>query len=145
MGADAAAGLQVRAQRPLAFDALEIDVVQVVEHADVARLVQVVDQVLQHGPDRRALVLGAQRGKRQPRLRGPTRIALAGGMAHDEPGLLQLAQHAMHGLPGQVQARGQVGQADGLGLVADGFEHRQRLLQCRQPLIVFIDGNGINS
>jgi hypothetical protein len=43
----------------------------------------------------------------------------------------------MHRLPRQLEPRRQIRQANGLRLVADGFQHSQHFLQSRQPLIAF--------
>ena len=126
--AHAAADLHVQAQRPVAFDALQVDVVETVEHADVAGFPDLIDQVLQDRSDGRGLIERAQRRKGelgQPRADG---IALPRRVAHHQPCALQLTEQAMHGLPRQLEPSRQIGQAHGLRLVADGLEHRQRLL-----------------
>ena len=61
----AAADLHVQPQRPVALDALQVDVVEVVEHADVAGLADVLDELLEDRPDRRGLIERAQRRERR--------------------------------------------------------------------------------
>ena len=128
MRTHAAADLHVQAQRPVALDALQVDVVETVEHADVAGLADLVDQVLQDRSDGRGLIERAQRREGEPGHPRADGIALARRVAHHQPRALQLTEQAMHGLPRQLEPSRQIGQAHGLRLIADGLEHRQRLL-----------------
>ena len=124
----AAADLHVQPQRPVALDALQVDVVEVVEHADVAGLADVLDQLLEDGPDRSRLIERAQRRERQPGEAGTCRVALAGGVAQHHARALELHEQAMHGLPRQSEPGRKIGEADRLRMPENGLQHRQRSL-----------------
>ena len=56
-------------------------------------------------------------------------------IAGDELQLLELTEHAVHGLAGKSKPGRQVGQPYGLRLIADGLQDRQRLLEGGRPVI----------
>ena len=133
----AVADLQVNAQRPLALDALDIDVVEAVEHPDVAGLPDLIDQLLHHRFDGRPAIVRSERRQRQAGQARADKEALARGVAHQQSAALQLPQQAMNGLARQPEPCCQIGQADAMRVIGHGLEHSEGLAQHAQPLVVF--------
>ena len=125
------------AQRPFALDALDVDVVETVEHPDVAGLPDLIDQFLHHRFDRRPTIVRAEGRQREAGQARADQEALTRGITQQQPAALQLPQQTMNGLARQPEPRCQIGQANPMRVIGHGLEHSEGLAQHTQPLVVF--------
>jgi hypothetical protein len=98
MGGCPIADLEMDTQGPFALDALDVDVVETIEDAQIAGLSGLVDQLLENFPDRRPTVVRNESGQGKPRQARTDRETLARTIPEEKSGSFQLHEHPMHRL-----------------------------------------------
>jgi hypothetical protein len=102
----------MQAQRPVAFDPVEIDHLRAIQDSDIAGLVDLRDQAFQDRMDRAGRHRGADRIQRQRTQSRPRAEPVALRLALQQPFFLQLPDQAVDGRFRQAQPLGHLDQPD---------------------------------